>query len=278
MAKFVVHCMKDKYDVYIGRWNVKKQETSIWHNPFKDGTREEKIAKFKEYLVSNSALCSKLYTLRGKTLGCWCSPSECHGDVLAEYANKYEQIIVRNFWEPVPIGYAAINVTSKSDDEWSRMLSPFYLGPVSVNGTMSLNVENAWQYSKVYPEHVDASGNPTKEYFAWRDKGYASSKADRYPMGKDARPIYSLVDGQKYDYLEAKEKIYTKLYGEAVTKTESFEILLELSKEGRNLCLLDFDAYDHTGKTKQEIMDNQTRKFGHGFCLKWLLEERLKNE
>jgi len=68
------------------------------------------------------------------------------------------------------------------------------------------------------------------------------------------------------------------LYGEAVTKTESFEILLELSKEGRNLCLLDFDAYDHTGKTKQEIMDNQTRKFGHGFCLKWLLEERLKNE
>ena len=26
--------------------------------------------------------------LKGKTLGCWCKPYPCHGDVLAELADK----------------------------------------------------------------------------------------------------------------------------------------------------------------------------------------------
>ena len=29
--------------------------------------------------------------LRGKVLGCWCSPKACHGDVLAEIANSMPQ-------------------------------------------------------------------------------------------------------------------------------------------------------------------------------------------
>ena len=28
--------------------------------------------------------------LRGKTLGCWCAPKPCHGDVLLEIANERE--------------------------------------------------------------------------------------------------------------------------------------------------------------------------------------------
>lgn len=274
--KYVVHCMKEPHDIYIGRWHKSQPNESIWHNPYKVGTREEKIAKFKEYLSSNSTLCSKLYTLRNKKLGCWCSPEDCHGDILAEYANKYEQIIVRNFWETVPVGYMPINVTSKSDSEWSRMLSPFFLGPIEINGKVCQNVENAWQYSKVYPEHADSNGEPTTAYYLWRDNGYALTKAERYPMGKKVRPLYSLVNDVKYPYLEAKEKIYIKIYSEAVSKTESYGILTQLAKEGRNLCLLDFDAYDHTGKTKKEIIDHPTRKFGHGFCIKWLLDEELR--
>ncbi|MHB8407806.1 MAG: DUF4326 domain-containing protein [Acidiferrobacterales bacterium] len=30
---------------------------------------------------------SALGELRGKVLGCWCSPQACHGDVLEELAN-----------------------------------------------------------------------------------------------------------------------------------------------------------------------------------------------
>ncbi len=81
--KYVVHCKKDKYDVYVGR-------PSRWGNPFeigKDGTRDQVIEKFKEYLF-NSGLINEIMALRGKVLGCWCSPNRCHADILAEEANK----------------------------------------------------------------------------------------------------------------------------------------------------------------------------------------------
>lgn len=78
----VVHCKLNNYDVYIGR-------PSKWGNPFKigvqrDGTREEVLQKYREYILSNSTLLSELHELRGKVLGCWCKPSPCHGDILVE--------------------------------------------------------------------------------------------------------------------------------------------------------------------------------------------------
>lgn len=79
----VVHNKRESYDVYIGR-------PSKWGNPFvvgRDGTREEVIAKFGRYLLSNDELMVALPELRGKTLGCWCAPKPCHGDYLLEVAN-----------------------------------------------------------------------------------------------------------------------------------------------------------------------------------------------
>lgn len=84
----VVHFDKEPYDVYIGRG-----PGSIWGNPYeigKDGTRSEVIAKYREYLLGNPKLMALLPTLRGKKLGCWCSPLACHGDVLAELADASE--------------------------------------------------------------------------------------------------------------------------------------------------------------------------------------------
>ncbi len=84
--KYVVHCKKEKYDVYIGRGNG-----SIWGNPYqigKDGTREEVIQKYMDYLLTRPDLISRISELKGKVLGCWCSPLACHGDVLAHLANK----------------------------------------------------------------------------------------------------------------------------------------------------------------------------------------------
>ncbi len=80
----VVHCKKAAYDVYIGR-------PSKWGNPFvigKDGNRDEVIAKYEQYLISNTELMNALPELKGKILGCWCSPKTCHGDILVKYANK----------------------------------------------------------------------------------------------------------------------------------------------------------------------------------------------
>ena len=79
----VVHCKKAKYDVYIGR-------PSKWGNPFeigKDGNRQEVIAKYEAWLFTDGKhLLPQLHELKGKTLGCWCHPLPCHGDVLSRLA------------------------------------------------------------------------------------------------------------------------------------------------------------------------------------------------
>lgn len=92
----VVHCKKDKFDVYIGR-------PSKWGNPYsyKDGTlsefkvdtREESIKKYEEYLLSNDDLMKCLPELKYKTLGCWCKPKKsCHGDIIKKYVDRLEEI------------------------------------------------------------------------------------------------------------------------------------------------------------------------------------------
>ena len=76
----VVHCKKEQYDVYIGR-------PSKWGNPFmigRDGSRKDVIAKYRQYLETQPDLLRSLEELRGKRLGCFCSPLACHGDVLVE--------------------------------------------------------------------------------------------------------------------------------------------------------------------------------------------------
>ena len=76
----VVHCKKEQYDVYIGR-------PSKWGNPFtigRDGDRDEVIRKYDAWLMTQPNLLNSLHELRGKTLGCWCKPKRCHGDVLVK--------------------------------------------------------------------------------------------------------------------------------------------------------------------------------------------------
>ena len=90
--------MDDPQNVYIGRGGVVfidnmrfPKEDSIWANPYKigkDGTREEVIAKYRNHIndsikkkkITKEQLCD----LRGRTLGCWCKPDACHGDILVE--------------------------------------------------------------------------------------------------------------------------------------------------------------------------------------------------
>ncbi|QBX38634.1 DUF4326 domain-containing protein [Brevundimonas sp. S30B] len=82
----VVHCKREPYDVYIGR-------PSKWGNPFeigRDGTRGEVIEKYREHVLTRPDLMAALPELRGKTLGCWCAPKACHGDVLAALSSAPE--------------------------------------------------------------------------------------------------------------------------------------------------------------------------------------------
>lgn len=87
----VVHNKREPFDIYIGR-------PSKWGNPFshKEGTRAEfkvetrqqAIDAYAEWIQTQPELLADLHELRGKTLGCWCSPLPCHGDVLSELAGS----------------------------------------------------------------------------------------------------------------------------------------------------------------------------------------------
>lgn len=66
-----------------------------WGNPFpmSDGyTRAESIAKYELYVTINLATGiwteEDLLELDGMTLGCFCAPKACHGDVLVKVINR----------------------------------------------------------------------------------------------------------------------------------------------------------------------------------------------
>ena len=71
----VVHCKKEKYDVYIGR-------PSKWGNPyshkrstsakFKVDTRKQAIDSYRKWITQGDGkhLLNDLHELKGKTLGC----------------------------------------------------------------------------------------------------------------------------------------------------------------------------------------------------------------
>ena len=87
----VVHCQKSPYDVLIDR-------TTKWGNPFRigvDGDRKEVLEKYENHLRNNPQLLKDIMELDGKILGCWCSPENCHGDIIIRYINlrKWEFIV-----------------------------------------------------------------------------------------------------------------------------------------------------------------------------------------
>lgn len=81
----VVHCKRQPFDVYIGR-------PSKWGNPFGLGGDESRrafvIEEYRKWIMTRADLIAALPELKGKVLGCYCSPKACNGDVLAELANK----------------------------------------------------------------------------------------------------------------------------------------------------------------------------------------------
>ena len=76
---------------YIGRG-------SIWGNPYsmfgdEQESREDVISKFKydfERDILMKAKKQDVYQLAGKRLGCFCKPHDCHGDVLANFLNSWD--------------------------------------------------------------------------------------------------------------------------------------------------------------------------------------------
>jgi hypothetical protein len=92
-----VNIRRERYDILIMR-------PGPWGNPFVvgvDGEQGECVRKHREWLETgngfgnpraNSAarqfVVRNIGRLKGKKLGCGCKPKACHGDTLAEFADR----------------------------------------------------------------------------------------------------------------------------------------------------------------------------------------------
>lgn len=166
-----------------------------------------------------------------------------------------------------------IDVTSHSKN-YGKELSPFFLGKIMVpDGRVAKNMENAWQYLKVYSEHVNSKSNIKKGWWDWSSEGFKLNSAVRYPMGKGAVPLFSFCDGERLPYIEARKRLYAPMYAQLAAKTKAYRTLEKVYDDEDNFIVLrDFDAYDHRGMSFDQVINNSHKKMGHGFVLAMMLE------
>lgn len=147
--------------------------------------------------------------------------------------------------------------------------SPWYpLSPYELKNKKGQIMENIWQFSKVYKEvpksiqyksrydrtviwnhheevHVLEDGTVTDEYYQWREKGMNCKWPVRYPVGYNYRHscLFSLDNnGQQYDYIEARKKIYAPVYIKLAKRQAKFQELKQRLVRGEDLLIVEIDG------------------------------------
>lgn len=164
-------------------------------------------------------------------------------------------------------GYKQIVIHPGKKHEFGH-LSPYTLTLNDWEGVKDVNVENSWQFSKVYKSvkqqdqwnfvvghqgKVNVWSHPhetftkdydtlTQNYWLWRRKGFANPRAVRYPNGYQCRHevLYSLQlissptsrvrIWQELDYVEARRAIYNRTMIEAITCSTDPDVVREFEQ------------------------------------------------
>jgi hypothetical protein len=99
MTTTVVNLKHSDYDVYLGRRG--KGHAGTFGNPHPVGycnickrvhDRDDCIKEFSKYfykrLKEDPEYRQAVLALKGKTLGCFCHPLPCHGNIIANWVNR----------------------------------------------------------------------------------------------------------------------------------------------------------------------------------------------
>ena len=95
-GNIILSWVESSDNVYIDHKNATYNlERSKWANPFtigaSDYTLEDSMKYYETHIRSNAELFNNLNEIEGKQLGCFCLPSQCHGNVSIKfYLNKSE--------------------------------------------------------------------------------------------------------------------------------------------------------------------------------------------
>lgn len=89
----IINLYKEPFEVYIGR--NPEHGNPKWGNPFNQKELQlwESLALYEDYIRNSPTLWDSLDELDGKTLGCYCKPKPCHGDVLVNLFNEKFNIV-----------------------------------------------------------------------------------------------------------------------------------------------------------------------------------------
>ena len=213
---------RDKQNVYIGRETAVFEE-SKWANPYKisqTSSREQVLLLFEQYIRGNSVLLEEIVHLRGKNLGCWCSPKLCHGNIIEQIlqeitsgeqqcmdnqkvmatANNTTNVnvhITEHVTTPTTV-ISSANVYTPSFPHTSVIFSPQQKGPKTRSST-GTNVKSTHMKLRVSPDkslqvlETDAStiANATKVAQSPKTPPLAPVTCDPVPTSNSSSQVIS---------------------------------------------------------------------------------------
>lgn len=163
-------------------------------------------------------------------------------------------------------------------------LSPKDMGPIEHGQPglpVALNLENFHQGNKVFKPEVSGGKFPNfnilKRFFDTQKKMYMDPIPHRHKeeaKGKNV-PLCSIwVDKKKkihqISYFESRQ-FYCNFYERIALKSEGFKKLKELLKDGYNLNICGYDAYEITVDDVEKAYLDISKPFGHELVLFTLL-------
>ena len=77
-----------KKDVPESKW-VNPYLVSQWKGPSEEWILEDIMKTYENYVRNTPLLMESLHELKGKELGCWCKPKQCHGDILVKLYKEF---------------------------------------------------------------------------------------------------------------------------------------------------------------------------------------------
>lgn len=178
------------------------------------------------------------------------------------------------------------NHGSRSDGLGMPSLSPMSMGPIEHKQPglpLALNLENLHQSNKVFPDEVDADGQPTAQFYETQLAMYQDPVPHRHKetSHRQNKPLYSVWvtnDGQTLhlSYIESRQ-IYCHFYEQHAIKSSDLHKLRDMVGQGYNLQICGYDAYvpqigvDGLAKSLEKHYLDSSRPFGHELVLYTLL-------
>lgn len=176
---------------------------------------------------------------------------------------------------------------NRADGYGMPSLSPKSIGPIhhpQPNLPVSLNLENFHQGNKVFPSEVDEKNEILPTFFETQRKMYADPVPHRHKMEAQSAngpnknvPLFSVwcdKEGvlHRISYFESRQ-FYSVYYERSTLRNPDFLRLQKMIREGYNLRICGYDAYDPEGAGIEECYRDVSRPFGHELVLYCMLTE-----